>query len=274
MTVRLDYDLEILGISPQACTALRKCGISTVQDLLIAIDTSIMNKNEEQRIVPNVSMKEAILSVMQERANRLFDYKKVQEAILQKYGGAVSTNPNSIKTIMSRMAKKGRIHKISDVHFAYIEIQKNDQTINLHDAILSVLKESNGKPFTYKKVRDWLREKYNGKVSTATSSIKMKLKLLIEEGYLERTDTNDYVLPRDKIINSTQETLDSFLESHIGKEIEFRYKSKRAQSDKRWRREKVWAQDKKYMYVDQQYLSGHHIMYLKDRIVEFREVIE
>lgn len=61
-----------------------------------------------------------------------------------------------------------------------------------------------------------------------------------------------------------------FLNDNIGKEIEFRYKTSRAGSEKRWRRVKVYGQNDKLLYTNEYYPSGRRISYQKERIIEYR----
>ena len=159
-------------------------------------------------------------------------------------------------------------------------------SIPLNKAIPDVLRFING-PFDYRIVREKLRKRYGKKVTMNKSSIKTSLNQLLREGILKQTETGDYIHHLNKNDNEFSTSpesdrsvqnrihkeieLDLFLQDHIGKEIEFRYQSERPSSSRRWRRETVWMHDDKYLYITKQYLSGRHVFFLKNRIVEYRE---
>ncbi|MBR3332238.1 hypothetical protein IKG28_01245 [Candidatus Saccharibacteria bacterium] len=66
-----------------------------------------------------------------------------------------------------------------------------------------------------------------------------------------------------------KDVLGLFIEKHIGKEIEFRYKTTRFNNEYVWRRVLVNGQDEWYMYTT--LLSGKHVNYSKKKILEYRE---
>ncbi len=283
MDNKLGNKIEVLGLSKTACSELRKCGIDSVQDLMLLINAKLLPRQESKQGY-NISMREAILNVLKKRQNEILNCDEIREELISEYGNSVSSNIGSIRSIALSMAYSGIIERASTGQYFYSsntqidkqaeKIQANNQYyVSLKEAVPEVLKTITG-PFDFKIIRDRLKRRYGNRVSTKKSSIKTKLNELLREGAIKRTETGDYI--RSSELSSTRSvgisTLDRFLEEHIGKEIEFRYKSERSRSDKRWRRETVWMYDDKYLYISKQYLSGRHIIFRKERIVEFREV--
>ena len=144
--------------------------------------------------------------------------------------------------------------------------------VTLKEAILKTLETIHGE-FDFKEIREKIRKRYKGKITAKMNSIKPYLSQFVKEGILERTKSGKYIKTSDKPILRTfsQADLDNFLQSNIGKEIEFRYKSERPNSDKRWRKEEVLRYDGYYLYVKRQYPSGHRVYYQKQRIIDFKK---
>lgn len=144
--------------------------------------------------------------------------------------------------------------------------------VTLKEAILKTLETIHGE-FDFKEIREKIRKRYKGKITAKMNSIKPYLSQFVKEGILERTESGKYIKTSDKPILRTfsQADLDNFLQSNIGKEIEFRYKSERPNSDKRWRKEEVLRYDDYYLYVKRQYPSGHRVYYQKQRIIDFKK---
>lgn len=143
------------------------------------------------------------------------------------------------------------------------------QSVSLRTAVLEVVKEI-GSPFNIDEVRDKMHIKYGDGVSTKKNSVNTVLNELLRKGVIKRIDTSTYVFYAEIKRSKYKPKIDSFLEDSFGKEIEFRYKTERPSSDKRWRCETVWAYDEQYLYVKKQYSSGRHVAYLKSRIVDYR----
>lgn len=144
------------------------------------------------------------------------------------------------------------------------------QSVSLRTAVLEVVKEINA-PFDIGEVRDRMRKKYGDGVSTKENSVNTVLNEMLRKGVIKRAGANIYVFYGEIIHSKYKPKLDSFLEDNYGKEIEFRYKTERSSSDKRWRCETVWAYDEQYLYTKKQYSSGRHVVYLKSRIVDYRK---
>lgn len=233
---KMNMGIEVLGFSCAACNELKKCGITTVGELSFLIDMKLIG----------------------------------DEKVLNK--------EQSVDTDL-RQNERGN-------------------SISLREAILKVFEIAHDKPFDCKTMRDKLLLRFGKRVSAKKNSVKCALNELVRKGIIERTPSGDYVMPSrtrsndsDSKCETTQastsrrnnvsqyedlflesEVFNGFLEKHIGKEFEFRYKSNRINSDKRWRREKLWAYDNNYFYVERMYSSNRRVMYRKDRVVDFREV--
>lgn len=151
------------------------------------------------------------------------------------------------------------------------------QYITLKEAISETLITMYGE-FSFKDIREKIRKRYRGRITAKMESIKPYLSSFVKQGYLERTESGNYIKITDMrippLINPKKTDLDSFLQSNIGKEIEFRYKSSRPKSENRWRKEKVLRYDDHYLYVERQFPSGHHVCYQKQRIVKYRRFVE
>lgn len=259
--------IEILGLSESACSELRDNNIDTVQDLMLLILSKLSSeKGHDNENTPIISMKDAILSVLKDHPNEVFDCADISRELQAKYGNRVSHNINSINSLASVMVRKGLLQRASTGKY-YFYSKDTLNNVSLKTAILEVLKTING-TFDSRDIRDKLRERYGNKVSTKMNSIKPQLSALLTEGIIRRTETGAYIYAPTNI-NMAQ--LNSFLQANIGKEIEFRYKGKRSNSVNRWRREILWAHDGAYFYISRQYSSGHHISFLKERIIEYRK---
>lgn len=71
---------------------------------------------------------------------------------------------------------------------------------------------------------------------------------------------------------SFQKELQQFIKEHYAKQIEIRYKTNRIKSDKRWRRVVVAGQNEDLLFTNDVRPSGGRVAYVKEKIVEFREV--
>lgn len=68
-----------------------------------------------------------------------------------------------------------------------------------------------------------------------------------------------------------QKDLQQFIKEHYAKQIEIRYKTHRAKSDKRWRRVEVAGQNEDLLFTNDVRSSGKRVAYVKEKIVEFRD---
>lgn len=282
----LGSQIDILGLSDDACNELRKCNIKTVKDLLTLINKTLISETEVDQVEDNsrtysLGLREAILSVLKEHPNIILDCDEIREKIIEKYGDNVSNNIASIRSVALTLSYAGLIERASSGQYFYpsnhdlnsSRTNNSLQTITLTDAVSKIVKTITGE-FDYRVVRDKIIKRYGRKISTKKSSIKNTLNRLERSGIIKRTYSGNYVYCSDKSTTGdhlNRLKLDQFLNSNIGKEIEFRYKTRRPNSEKRWRRETLWAYDDNYLYAERQYPSGRHIYYLKKRITEFRK---
>lgn len=295
MNDSINDGIETLGLSDAACIELRKCKIDTIQDLMLLINETLISKNNKDKNETDsnhgseysIGVKDAILRVMQDYPGRIFNCNEIRRGIIKKFGDRASINIGSIRSMALMMSYNGTIHRVDTGLYSYAE-EITDNTnrkgqrssypysVNLGDAVLKVVRGIN-RAFDWKVVRDKLKQQYGKRVSLNKSSIKTRLNQLFREGTIKRTETGDYIYchskqnkyPKDSSIK--KQIFDKFLNSNIGKEIEFRYRGKRANSAHRWRREVLWAHDDTYFYISKQYSSGHHISFLKERIIEYRK---
>ena len=154
--------------------------------------------------------------------------------------------------------------------------------IALEDAVLEIINSSD-ELFDFEKISKSL-EKHAGTVSTNPNSIKATLARLADKKLITRVGgsrtgcymRNEGVSDSNKIPDVStlraKVTLGTFLNANIGKQIEIRYKTKRVSSDKHWRVIGVRGQDARYIYTNDLNNYGYRVKYLKDRVVEYREV--
>lgn len=151
-------------------------------------------------------------------------------------------------------------------------------SISLRDAVLEIINSSND-IFDYQKVYAELA-KYDGRVSMVSSSIKTTLNRIADDGLIERIGgpnsgcyirKNNGGVAIDSSILESRNLLDAFIDKNLGKLIEIRYKTKRLNSDKRWRVLSVIKHDNNYIYTDDIDNFGHNIHYSKRNIVDYRE---
>ncbi|MBR5419419.1 hypothetical protein IK110_04210 [Candidatus Saccharibacteria bacterium] len=281
MENKLGNKIEILGLSETANSELRKNGIDTVQDLMLLINLKLVASSENE---PKISMKDAILEVFKEHPYKLFFCNDIRDAIREKYGLKASYDLESIKSLCSAMARKGILERTGTATYRYRGDNKTSNPYNiappitLKEAILETLETMHGE-FSFKDIREKIRKRYKGRIAAKMESIKPYLSSFTKEGILERTSSGNYIKTEDlcyirPTCGPIWPDLDSFLQAHIGKEIEIRYKSSRPKSENRWRKEKVLRYDDHYLYVERQFPSGHHVCYQKQRIVEYRRFVE
>lgn len=80
-------------------------------DGYVLLDGWSLDKIERKvRSVFSINLEDAVLEIIN-ASDELFDYDKIYAA-LEKYNGAVSTNSNSIKTTLVRLADKGLISRV------------------------------------------------------------------------------------------------------------------------------------------------------------------
>ncbi len=154
--------------------------------------------------------------------------------------------------------------------------------VALEDAVLDIINNSD-ELFDFEKIVDELSKYEDGVVSMNPSSIKATLVRLADKSlitrvggartgcYVRNGETSNTGVPGAAAIRA-KVTLGTFLNANIGKQIEIRYKTKRISSDKYWRTISVRGQDAKYVFTNDLNSYGYRIKYLKDRIIEYREL--
>jgi Fe2+ or Zn2+ uptake regulation protein len=163
---------------------------------------------------------------------------------------------------------------------------------SLRKAILKLMIDHPDKEFDRKTIKKLLERKYKGMISLNSDAIRSTLSSLESHAFIERTNNSscykitkyalgdfskrtsagNYFEESKKIESLKEAELSDFIQNNIGQEVEIRYKSERARSDKWWRRVGVHDQDDKYLYTTDCYPSGGRIRYLKERIVEYRAI--
>jgi Fe2+ or Zn2+ uptake regulation protein len=160
---------------------------------------------------------------------------------------------------------------------------KSDPALNrptsLKSAIIELLDNSPNEVFDRKTMQKILRRRYGSTISTNTDTIRSTLSSLVCHGIIKRIDSDHYTSihatyacnqAASKFVKN--EALDVFLFNHMGKEIEFRYKTERPRSENKWRHVTIQGQDIKCFTTTERFPSGRPVRYLKERVVEYREV--
>lgn len=268
--------VSILELSTGSRRALRKNGIDTLNELMVQRDLGILNANDYSR---------QIFQELMDVCDKIDDfYRKLNEKIVLN---EVKCAPVDLQNDHS--FEEGRRRTFEGIKKDLISVVNLEQPTSLRKAILMVFVASANGAFDRKKIKTLIERKYRSTVSTNTDAIRSTLSSLVSHGFLKCVGNeymrggafnkilNDYGVSvvRENVTKTKymeRQDLDVFLEEHIGKEIEFRYKTDRLGSDKRWRRVTVYDQDDKYLIITGSYMSGRRIKYLKERIVEYREV--
>lgn len=146
--------------------------------------------------------------------------------------------------------------------------------VRLEDAVLAIIEESEDL-FDFEKTEEALK-RFEGAVSMNPSSIKSTLSRLADKHlivrvangvYRRKENLKDYESPTTF---AEQVRMAKFIDERRGGTINMRYKSKRVNSDKRWRTIPVREQDSRYIYTGEYSPNGYEIKYVKDRIVEYK----
>lgn len=235
----LKDNIEALGLSTEACAELRRCGVETVQDLIILINARLIadsaTRHGSRGKTYHISLKDAILGVLKDHPDIIYSTEEIREKIVEKYGERTSDNIGSIRGIALSMSYEGLIRRASMGQYFY----PSDASLLAKKIEKSFAgKKSSRPPKEYAVVRKTL----SGQINTKSSA-------------------------------SDKSNFDFFLLTRIGKEIEFKYKSKSSSGEPKWRREVVWGYDEDFLYIEKQYASGRRriIPLLKRRVIEYRE---
>ncbi|MBQ6461174.1 hypothetical protein IJJ36_01930 [Candidatus Saccharibacteria bacterium] len=269
--------VSILELSPNSRRALERNGVDTLSELMAHRGFGFLTPENYD----SESLRE-LIKVCDEIDKF---YKRLNERIVSldkiEHKGSKQEKDYSFD--------EGRHRAFESIKKDLISVMNLEQPTSLRKAILTVFAGSADGVFDRKMIKTLVERKCRRAVSTNTDAIRSALSSLVSHGFLKRVGggytrgaifnkiiKESGFLERREGLNRFEvlevEKLKHFLDSHIGKEIEFRYKTERAGSDKKWRRVRVYDHDDTYLMTTGSYLSGRRINYLKEKIVEYREV--
>ena len=271
------FAVIILELSSSAKQALQRNGVETLNELMAHRGFGFLTSENYD---PE-SLRE-LIKVCDEIDKF---YKRLNERIVP----LGNTERESIKQEKNYYSDEGRHRAFESIKKDLISVMNLEQPTSLRKAILTVFAGSTDGIFDRKMIKTLVERKCRRAVSTNTDAIRSTISSLVSHGFLKRVGDgyargaifNKIIkesgfLERREGLNRFEvlevEKLKQFLDSHIGKEIEFRYKTERAGSDKKWRRVRVYDHDDTYLMTTGSYMSGRRINYLKEKIVEYREV--
>lgn len=162
--------------------------------------------------------------------------------------------------------------------------KKANYSIGLDEAVLEIISSSD-EIYDFEKVSEALK-KYGDSVSRVSNSIKTTLIRLADRNLIKRVGgarTGCYKRVSDKQYTAKEKlsaqkkideklSLSKFINASIGGKVEIRYKTDRVNSEKRWRAISVRGQDARYIYTDDLNTYGQRVKYVKDKVVEFRDL--
>lgn len=211
--------------------------------------------------------------------NRALEIKKAVEYV-QKYKKENKTNI-LIQLINSRkLRKKDNYLLLKEwTDDRIIQYERKNYSVNLEDAIFEVINSSN-EVFNGEKAHEIVKNKYGDRVSNNINSTKAALLRLSDKNLITRIAPGCYVKRADLPTNAANKTastitsemtLSKFVNAHIGKYMEIRYKTDRKDSEYRWRKISVSGQDKQNIYTYDLDINCRPIHYIKEKVVEYRE---
>lgn len=194
--------------------------------------------------------------------------------------------------IVSSGVTDGRRRAYKSILRDLVSISNQEIPTSLRKAVLKLMIDHPSKEFDRKTIKKILEGKYKSTISINSDTLRSNLSSLESHMFIGRTNrsgyykiskyaldefskcanSENYFEEGKKIELMKEKGLSTFLHENIGREIEFRYKTERARSDKWWRRVRVHDQDDAYLYTTDFYPSGGRMRYLKERIVEYRAV--
>ena len=285
----------IIDLSDNAINVMQENGIDSLQELIIQRDLGFVNSGRfDEEILRE------LLSVCQkidEFNNGL--RKKIAPIKMRRSGVSQKGNESSIKNRQSnglaadkRPVDEGRRRTREGIVRDLASISNLETPTSLRKAILKLMIDCPNKGFDRKTIKETLERRYKNTISINSDAIRSTLSSLESHMFIMRTNNpgyyritkyalnefskcsnaNNYFEETEKVEYLKEKELDDFIHNNIKQEIEFRYKSERARSDKWWRRVKVYDQDDRYLYVADFYPSGGRVRYLKERIIEYRRV--
>lgn len=297
----------IVSLSSSAIRALYENGISTLNELMVQRDLGLLtsenydsvclselldacekierfNESLNRDVIPD-DVKKAVERTKKEA----FSAERKRHAVLSRKEIVPTHTENDNTSVNGKQSIFEGIKKDLEA------IVNGERLTSVRKAILKIFCASDSQTFDRKTIKKMAEKNYYGPIPINSDTIRSTLSSLKSHGFVKRVIIADSVcymrgeafnevlntISNKKILSGDQKLsyvwkseLDAFLDRHIGKEIEFRYKTERPRSEKRWRRERVYDYNDKYLLVTGCYLSGLRIQYLKERIVEYREVRE
>lgn len=243
---------SVISLSDEAIDALKKDGINSLQELITRRDSGLL---------------------ILER----FDEESFEE--LRNACKGIDDYNNSLK---KNIFIGNKISQPPDVNKKrYIYTQDGYSLIRLKDAVLELFKRVPSRKMNVTDVENILNQVFGKDLTEDYTTIGATLVELLKDGQIEKVDDNgryrlirkepeeEVIYPFDKIAK-----LNAFLSENIGKEIEFRYKTSRPRSEKKWRRIKLYGQDDGYFYDTECYPSGRRIQYRKNKVIEYRKACD
>ncbi len=288
MNSRINDDISTLGLSRSTCNELRSKGINTILALMIWIESELQAEPPKAKafssapIKSKTDLRRAILDIMMVSKDTVYNDLKMRKALVMKFGSTFD-NIAAINNTLFSLAYTGEIDRVSQGKYKMKNIphtvrekagtNKNPHhAVPLEEGIASVLDSFSDISFDCGKMQELLFKKYRNDVSLNKESIRTVLQRFVREGKLTIDGQGNFAKVSEKHQAEKPETFDDFLKKNIGKTIEFRYKTRRKSSDKRWRQVKIWDVDSDCFYISERYPSGRRIAYQKKLVVEYREV--
>ena len=239
----------IIELSDKAIKALKWNGINSLQELMMQYDLGLLNE-------------------------KLFGVECLQE--LHEACKRIDNFYESLNRELTIKADNTSVFPKKNNESDFVL----NRPTSLKSAILKLLNNSPNEIFDRKNMQKLLRRKYGATISTKTDTIRSTLSFLASHGFIKRIDSDHYSsinappsVACTTLVNVKNDALDTFLFNHMGKEIEFRYKTERPGSERKWRRVMIQGQDIKCFTTSERFPSGRLVRYLKEKVVEYREVI-
>lgn len=251
----------ILKLSDETISALKKNGINSLQELMLKRDLGLLSLDKYS----NNCLEE--LADVCERLDDFHDSLN-EDFYSANFASSIEEKRNSEAPIAFGTTSHQRIKLGTDV----------GRPRTVKQAVLDIMEKSPNTDFDIKAIRAIIKRRYKGAVSYKTNTIKSTLSSLTSSGLIVRSEDLDHY--RIKADGARRERhnpsikrwqLDDYLPKHLNKTIEFRYKTDRPGSDRRWRRTKICGYNDKYVFTNEYYPSERSVLYMKDRIVEVRE---
>lgn len=251
----------ILKLSDETISVLKKNGINSLQELLMKRDLGLLSLDKYSN---------RCLEELADICERMDDFQD-------------SLNEDFYSANFASVIDEGRSKEMPVVNDKVLQ-QRNKTSrdivrpTSVRQAILDIMGKSPNTSFDIKSIRTILKRRYKGTISSRTNTIRSTLSSLVSSELIVRLEDLDHY--RFKANESRKKEpgprierwqLDDYLSKHLNKTIEFRYKTERPNSDRRWRRTIVCGHNDKYVFTNEYYPSGRSVMYMKGRIVEVRE---